>query len=509
MQKEDNTFKIYPWDNDLSTYNNIEQNIIYGRKCEIKKVSLEDVNIFLNMYHYQKTCNGQIYRYGLYYNNELIGIMTFGKARFTEKVQYELLRLCFNPKYKVIGGSQKLFKAFIKEYNPNSIISYCDKSKFTGKVYIALGMKVIQKGLPRNHYWREIDKKHITQKQLVMLGADKLIGTSYGKGINNEEILLKEGFNIIKDMGQDAYLYLDNSQYFGYIYMTTDTTNGKKYIGQHVSSKFDSSYYGSGRIISEVIRKRKDKLTLEVLEWCKQNLSERELYWIKYYNTIFPNGYNLSKKKQWFTFNDPEKISITLKDYYNSEKGKEHKKLISNKLKNFYNTNEGKELAKKVGEKHKIFNQTEEGQECIKKAINKYVTFCYTDEGKEMRENRRRKQIEYNNTDLGRFKEEKRIQALRDFYSSEDGKKAKLKQIEKYKENLQTEEGQKKLAEKAKKYSEWAHTPEGQACLKEGIKKANETRIKHFTEKVNNMSEEEWLKYLEIHPKTALKKYRK
>ena len=35
--------------------------------------------------------------------------------------------------------SEKLFKYFVNTYNPNSIISYCDFSKFRGVVYSNLG----------------------------------------------------------------------------------------------------------------------------------------------------------------------------------------------------------------------------------------------------------------------------------------------------------------------------------------------------------------------------------
>ena len=36
---------------------------------------------------------------------------------------------------------------------------------------------------------------------------------------------------------------------FGYIYETVNLIDGKKYIGKHKSSKFDSKYLGSGTYI--------------------------------------------------------------------------------------------------------------------------------------------------------------------------------------------------------------------------------------------------------------------
>ena len=313
-------YKHYPWDNKIITASTSTN--LGARKCIVKEVPLNNTIEFLNKYHYQKSCNGQSIRLGLYYKENLVGIMTFGRPRYTKRAQYELLRLCFIPNYKVSGGSQKLFDYFITNYKPNSVISYCDKSKFTGDVYLKLGMKLIQNGRSRPHYWRESDKKHFTYKEVLRLGPDKLLNLNYGKELSNDEIMFKEGFAKIFDEGQDAYLYLDESQYWGYIYKVTDSTNGKSYIGQHLGAEFDPNYFGSGSYITRVIKQRKEALSIEVLEWCKQDISDRELYYIDKYSTIHPNGYNLGRNKQWFTFNDPEMISIRVKNFYQTEAGK-------------------------------------------------------------------------------------------------------------------------------------------------------------------------------------------
>ena len=43
---------------------------------------------------------------------------------------------------------------------------------------------------------------------------------------------------------------------FGYIYMTINTVNGKKYIGQHKSSEFEGNkYLDSGKILKQAIEK--------------------------------------------------------------------------------------------------------------------------------------------------------------------------------------------------------------------------------------------------------------
>lgn len=42
---------------------------------------------------------------------------------------------------------------------------------------------------------------------------------------------------------------------YGYIYITTNLTNNKKYIGKHASSKFDENYKGSGKRLWNAINK--------------------------------------------------------------------------------------------------------------------------------------------------------------------------------------------------------------------------------------------------------------
>lgn len=349
-EKEGNVI-FFPWDNEVPV---IQEKVKIGaRHCTVIKPSLEDTINFLNKYHYQKSCQGQIIRYGLQYKDELIGVMTFGRPRYKANCQYELLRLCYKPNFTVIGGSKKLFNAFLSEYTPNSIISYCDKSKFNGNVYISLGLKQISKGRPREHYWRSSDKKHFTTAEVLKLGPDKLLSVNYGKNTNNKDIMLQEGFEIILDCGQDTYLYLDENQYFGYIYLVTDTTNNKQYVGQHIANKFDNTYYGSGSLISRVIKQRKDKLKLELLEWCKQDISQREVYYISKLNTLDPNGYNLTIRPQNFFYENSLGASERQKNFAQTDKGKEFYKENSKRMKQFYVSEEGKLNLKKQLETRK------------------------------------------------------------------------------------------------------------------------------------------------------------
>ena len=85
---------------------------------------------------------------------------------------------------------------------------------------------------------------------------------------------------------------------FGYIYKTTNNTNGKIYIGKKHSKKFVKDYYGSGKLINRAIDKYGlENFTVEMIEECEtlEELNNREVYYIEFFNSHFSlgNGYNI------------------------------------------------------------------------------------------------------------------------------------------------------------------------------------------------------------------------
>lgn len=197
---------IFDWDNFIKIKNMfLDKKTLYARNLQIKEVNLLETSEFLNNYHLQNNCRGQEVRLGLYKNNELIEIITFGKPRYNKNYQWELLRLCTKPEYKVVGGSEKLFKHFIQLINPESIISYCDNSKFSGEVYTKLGF--IQKGKPTPSLHWSKGSEHITDNLLRQRGFDQLFNTNYGKGTSNEELMIEHGWLPIYDCGQMTFIW--------------------------------------------------------------------------------------------------------------------------------------------------------------------------------------------------------------------------------------------------------------------------------------------------------------
>ena len=205
---------IFDWDDKEKIINMLTpKEKIFARKCKIREITKQEANMFLNTYHLQNKCNGNSVNLGLYYNDELIQIMTFGKPRYNKNYEYELLRFCTKFQYKVTGGSEKLFKYFIDNYSPRSIISYCDNSKFNGEVYNKLGFKLKDYGGPSKHWVTKRGNNHITDNLLRQQGFDRLLGDKFGvfgKGTNNEELMIEHGFVEVYDCGQSVYVWPSN-----------------------------------------------------------------------------------------------------------------------------------------------------------------------------------------------------------------------------------------------------------------------------------------------------------
>lgn len=111
----------------------------------------------------------------------------------------------------------------------------------------------------------------------------------------------------------------DEEKYYGFIYITTNNINGKKYIGQkkYLSQKW-KTYLGSGIALNKAIDKYgKDNFTREIIENCitREELNEREKYWIKFYDaTHSKDFYNIAKGGDggWVNDEKPQEVIIEM-----------------------------------------------------------------------------------------------------------------------------------------------------------------------------------------------------
>ena len=181
---------------------NLSKNKIYARKTEIREVDKKEAKIFLDNNHIQGNSIDKI-RIGLYYNNELVSLMTFGKLRNVlgnkdkDKDSYELTRFCNKLNTSVIGSFSKLLKNFIKLNNPLKIITYAD-IRWSGineleTVYYKNGFNFI-KITPPNYWYLKVGEYN---QRFHRFNYRKDVLVKQGNDINKTE------FEIMRDLGYD------------------------------------------------------------------------------------------------------------------------------------------------------------------------------------------------------------------------------------------------------------------------------------------------------------------
>ena len=173
------------WEDDWKNKKNIIKSIIknklgktenrlYARKGKVQEINYYETKEFLDQNHLQANCSSSV-NIGLFYNNELMSLMTFGGRKISGKKQYELLRFCNKIDHSIIGASSKLFKYFLNNYSENNIISYSNLDLFNGNIYEKLGFnKLHHTGI--NYWWVKdgirYNRNRFMKYKLIEKGAD-------------------------------------------------------------------------------------------------------------------------------------------------------------------------------------------------------------------------------------------------------------------------------------------------------------------------------------------------
>lgn len=184
---------------------------IYGRKCKISEISDQVCRKFLSDNHRQGYSQCSI-RIGLYHESELVSVMTFGKPRMSiskaNDVEYELVRFCNKLNTTVIGGASKLFKYFIDNYLPNSIISYSDFARTSGKLYDMLGFECARLTEP-GYVWVNTrndiayNRMHAQKQNIRRFLNDDTIDLTK----TENDIMISHGYVKVCDSGNKVWIW--------------------------------------------------------------------------------------------------------------------------------------------------------------------------------------------------------------------------------------------------------------------------------------------------------------
>jgi len=144
----------------------------------------------------------------LYYKDELVSLMTFGKLRRnlgykSQEGFFELLRFCNLINHSIIGGANKLFINFLKKIKSKKIISYADRSWTynNGKtLYDNLGFKFVSV-TNSNYYYIN----NGVRENRFRFRKNLLVQEGFDNNKTEHEIMLERGFLRIYDSGSIKY----------------------------------------------------------------------------------------------------------------------------------------------------------------------------------------------------------------------------------------------------------------------------------------------------------------
>ena len=181
---------------------------VCGRKVIVKEIYKNEANIFLEQYHIQGFSSSTVYLGG-FYNDELVAVMSFKHGNI-KNPNWELTRFATKSTYFYQGVASKMFTYFVRNYNPNIIISFADR-RWTpfidNNLYTKLGFNIESINKPDYRYYNEkVDKYKRVHK---MTFNKKTLNRKYGFPLTMTETeMAKElGYDRIWDCGLFKFVW--------------------------------------------------------------------------------------------------------------------------------------------------------------------------------------------------------------------------------------------------------------------------------------------------------------
>jgi hypothetical protein len=173
---------------------------LWARKCQLKTIDKRIAFDFFKQHHIQG--QGQaVACYGLYHDNHLMAAMSFSKLNRAKGYShqegiYELNRYCSIG--NIAGGASRLFNKFIKEYKPETVLTYSDLRWNTGDMYTNIGFEHVGDTAPG--YWYVSGDKRIHRYKLRKRPEEP-------KDVTEYELRLSEGYHRIWDCGHAKFVW--------------------------------------------------------------------------------------------------------------------------------------------------------------------------------------------------------------------------------------------------------------------------------------------------------------
>ena len=187
----------------------VTENKVFARKCFMSSIDKSVAKEFLSINHLKGNTNFDI-AIGLYHNDVLVHIVTFGKSRYDGDYDYEVIRSSSKINTSVVGGFSKCFQFFVKNFcnSGERIMTYADRSISEGASYIKAGFSFVR-ATPAGYCYVERKSGGFLVHSRFKFQKHKLKGFDcYTEDKTEWEIMVELGYDRFWGCGNNMYEYV-------------------------------------------------------------------------------------------------------------------------------------------------------------------------------------------------------------------------------------------------------------------------------------------------------------
>lgn len=186
----------------------LNTNKVYARKCSIRVIDSDTKKDFLNKNHIFGGNTKDSIRLGLFYENELVSVMSVSKRKITRgEPTWEIVRFASKLNYSVIGGFSKLLKFLLKNYEIDRLITFADLRfsdyNHNNTVYFKNGFKFEKNTHP--NYWYFYRPNNKEKYNRYKFRKDVLVSEGFDPNKTEWEIMQERNFDRIWDCGSSKF----------------------------------------------------------------------------------------------------------------------------------------------------------------------------------------------------------------------------------------------------------------------------------------------------------------
>lgn len=176
---------------------------IFARKCKIETISQQQLSEFLDKNHLNGSSKAPT-RFGLFYGELLVMVISFGKRRFAKSDAHELYRLCSLRDHTIVGGFSKLL-SHSKRVIETDILSFIDRRFSDGRGFKAVGFELVRATPPNYFYWHHktgvVFNRYKAQKHKLKT----LLGDSFKADLTETQNMYNSGYRKFYDCGNYVF----------------------------------------------------------------------------------------------------------------------------------------------------------------------------------------------------------------------------------------------------------------------------------------------------------------